>query len=166
MHRVAPFAWTAHHRHHDVSASSEALRHRINHLERLRRIQEDTGRVSPHSVRDVGRRKLPPLENGGGSHGGRLPDTLAVSRLYLDNVRPHPVQAGSLSRNHSLPGRFAFAPTTSQHRSLNKTRLRRRRENRTTKANSAASSPTPASVPPSCYTCTQFYVLKYFQPLA
>jgi len=54
-------------------------------LNRIRRIQEDTG-ASPPSSLDVRRENTSARQKSPGSHRGRLLKTLAVSRLYLDNI--------------------------------------------------------------------------------
>jgi len=128
-----PISWDCATPPHDVRCGEE-LRHRINHLERLRRIQEDTGGVHRiHSV-DVCRPRIR-LENGCRSPAA-LPEALAVSRPCISTTLDHISQAAhaGIKVCQVVCVRRREAASIS----LKKTSLRRRREKTTTtKANSA-----------------------------
>ena len=65
----------------------EELRHRVNHLERLRRIQEDTGGFTAFIPWMFAPDNTPlGEESAGRATAVDYLKTLAVSRLYLDNI--------------------------------------------------------------------------------
>jgi len=69
----------------------EELRHRVNHLERLRRIQEDTGGL-PLSFPGCFRGKIRALARKSEKLPRRLFENYSRQPLYFDNFDPHPVE--------------------------------------------------------------------------
>ena len=64
----------------------EELRHRVNHLERIRRIQEDTGGFTPFIPWMFAPENSPLGKKVPQATAVEYLKTLAISRLYLDNI--------------------------------------------------------------------------------
>jgi cyclic dehypoxanthinyl futalosine synthase len=105
----------------------EEFRHRVNHLERVRRIQDDTGGFTAF-IPWIFAPDNTPL-------GKKVPEatavdylkTLAISRLYLDNI-DHIQSSWLTPGNQNLPGGTAVRRRRRrQHPDRGKRGLRRRR---------------------------------------
>src|ERR1700719_3626473 len=81
----------------------EEYRHRVNHLERIRRIQEDTGGVTAVIPRLFAPGKYVAGEESSGSNCFRLPEDARHQPLVSRQFRPRPVELAH-SWNQNLPG--------------------------------------------------------------
>ena len=102
----------------------EEMRHRVNHLERLRRIQQDTGGFTAFIPWIFAPENTPLGKENSGNDCVRLPedasDQPALSRQY----RPRPIEL-AYAGNQDLPGRIAiWGGRCGQHSDRRKRGLR------------------------------------------
>jgi len=134
--------------HNDVGVG-EKFEHRINHFQRVRELQEETGGFTALS-RGLSSRTTSALGGRAGdeSHIGRYLKTLAISRLYLDNIKN--VQSSWVTQDQSPAARPALGGNGRRSVMLEENVCAPAGvTNCTTEEECAASSAMPASARPS-----------------
>ncbi len=105
----------------------EEFRHRVNHLERIRRIQDDTGGFTAFIPWIFAPENTLARQESARSHRRRLPEDAGHQPPLSRQHRPHPVQLAH-ARHQGLPGGLAVRRRRRrQHPDRGKRGLRRRR---------------------------------------